>query len=310
VVETDLALEWQDPDGTDVAHARDVLLTLAQELKTDLVHLNGFREATYDWPMPVVVTAHSCVNSWALACNDTAWLSEPRWRRYTDYVTASLDQADAWVAPTRAFRNVIGSLYRPRTPGNVIWNGSATAGDRADKAPFILAAGRMWDAAKNLAALSAAANKVDWPIVVAGAASDRATTSTRQLALMGELSHAELDKQMRRAAIFVSPAWYEPFGLSVLEAANAGCALVLSDIPTFRELWDDCASFVDRNDAGQLQALLNELCRDTPKREKLQQAATTRARRHTIDRMADGYAQLYDSLMEPAKARAAAEVCA
>ena len=39
-------------------------------------------------------------------------------------------------------------------------------------------------------------------------------------------------------------ALYEPFGLAVLEAAQAGCALVLSDIPTFRELWDGAALFV------------------------------------------------------------------
>ena len=49
---------------------------------------------------------------------------------------------------------------------------------------------------------------------------------------------------MARTAVFVSPALYEPFGLAVLEAAQAGCALVLSDIPTFRELWDGVALFV------------------------------------------------------------------
>ncbi len=31
------------------------------------------------------------------------------------------------------------------------------------------------------------------------------------------------------------PARYEPFGLSVLEAALSGCALVLGDIPSLRE---------------------------------------------------------------------------
>ena len=49
-----------------------------------------------------------------------------------------------------------------------------------------------------------------------------------------------------RCPIFVSAARYEPFGLAVLEAAQAGCALVLSDIPTFRELWDGAALFVPR----------------------------------------------------------------
>ena len=149
VIETDLALEWQDPEGSDAPRARDALLALARRIGPDLVHLNSFREATFDWPMPVIVTAHSCVNSWALACGDTSWLSEPRWRSYTGYVAAGLDQADAWVAPTSAFCDTITDLYRPSLRGNVIWNGLPAASARSDKDAIILAAGRMWDAAKN-----------------------------------------------------------------------------------------------------------------------------------------------------------------
>ena len=56
--------------------------------------------------------------------------------------------------------------------------------------------------------------------------------------------------------VFVSAALYEPFGLAVLEAAQAGCALVLSDIPTFRELWDGAALFVAADDAAGFAAAL------------------------------------------------------
>src|SRR3546814_15067984 len=62
-----------------------------------------------------------------------------------------------------------------------------------------------------------------------------------------------------RAGIFVSPSLYEPFGLAVLEAAMSGCALLLSDIPTFRELWDGAAVFTPAGDsdalADRLQAM-------------------------------------------------------
>ena len=54
-----------------------------------------------------------------------------------------------------------------------------------------------------------------------------------------------------RAAIYALPAHYEPFGLSILEAAMSGCALVLGDIPSLREIWGDAAVFVhpDNRDA-------------------------------------------------------------
>jgi glycosyltransferase involved in cell wall biosynthesis len=60
-------------------------------------------------------------------------------------------------------------------------------------------------------------------------------------------------------------ARYEPFGLAVLEAAQAGCAVVLSDIPTFRELWDCAAVFVDADNSSRLAHVLGALAR-SPRR--------------------------------------------
>src|SRR5438132_5597555 len=111
LTESDLALEWQDPQGSDVANARRVLSRLEAEVAPDIIHLNSFREAGFDWNAPVLVVAHSCVNSWAAACDDAAWLIEPRWRQYTAAVTAGLNNAQAWVSPSRAFHDVIAGLY-------------------------------------------------------------------------------------------------------------------------------------------------------------------------------------------------------
>jgi glycosyltransferase involved in cell wall biosynthesis len=85
---------------------------------------------------------------------------------------------------------------------------------------------------------------------------------------------------------------------------------VLSDIPTFRELWDGCASFVDLNEAGALQAALNDLCANSSKRRALQQGALARAGDYTTCRMVDHYAQAYDALIAPLRARPALEACA
>ena len=62
--------------------------------------------------------------------------------------------------------------------------------------------------------------------------------------------------------MFVSSARYEPFGLAVLEAAAAGCALVLSDIPTFRELWDGAATFVACDDDLALAQAIERIVDD------------------------------------------------
>ena len=62
--------------------------------------------------------------------------------------------------------------------------------------------------------------------------------------MLGRLSAGELADWYARAAIYALPARYEPFGLSALEAALSGCALVLGDIPSLREIWGDAALFV------------------------------------------------------------------
>jgi glycosyltransferase involved in cell wall biosynthesis len=313
LIESDLALEWQDPEGHDLARAREILGRIEQQIEPTLVHLNSYREAIFDWEAPVVVVAHSCVKSWARACQDTTFLSEPRWEHYTRSVAAGLNRADAWVSPTAAFGDVVCDLYRPRPPGSVIWNGIAPTGTRPGNETYlILAAGRMWDAAKNLSLLALAARDLDWPVFVAGTTASSAGKLACGIEIMGELSHAELVGRMQRAAIFVSPARYEPFGLSVLEAASAGCALVLSDIPSFRELWDGAALFFAPNDAAALQAALSSLCGNPDARASLQRAACARARRYSLNRMTAAYIRLYRSLLPRRSAARSgfAEACA
>jgi glycosyltransferase involved in cell wall biosynthesis len=298
VIESGLALEWQDPQGDDLPNARAFFADLEERLLPDVVHLNSFREATFDWMAPVLVVAHSCVNSWALACNDKEWLSEPRWQHYTQAVATALSSAQGWVTPSAAFHEVVRNLYRPNSPGAVIWNGITPAAIEAkSNRQIILAAGRMWDAAKNISLLARAANGLDWPVLVAGPTLDAPWSNAGALTLIGELPYGDLRLRMQHAAIFVSPALYEPFGLSVLEAAAARCALVLSDIPTFRELWDGAALFVDPVDAGALHVALASLCADDRERARLQSAARERSQRYGLPHTVEAYRSLYQNLM-------------
>ena len=62
------------------------------------------------------------------------------------------------------------------------------------------------------------------------------------------MPRGEVDDWFSRATVYAAPSLYEPFGLAPLQAALHGCALVLSDIGSFRELWDGCAEFVPPGD--------------------------------------------------------------
>ncbi|HEX4352397.1 MAG TPA: glycosyltransferase family 4 protein, partial [Polyangiales bacterium] len=113
---------------------------------------------------------------------------------------------------------------------------------------------------------------------------------------LGVLTPRQLQDQMARAAIYALPARYEPFGLSVLEAAASGCALVLGRIPSLLENYADVASFVDPDDHDELVHAIEALIADPIRRKVLGRHARTRAQQLTAAKMADAYEHLYREL--------------
>jgi len=116
--------------------------------------------------------------------------------------------------------------------------------------------------------------------------------------LLGRLSSAELAPWFSRASIYALPARYEPFGLSVLEAAQAGCALVLGDIDSLREVWGDAAIYVAPDDAHALEDALQRLIAQPLLLQCQGRFAAARAQRYGARAMVDGYRRLYAELVQ------------
>jgi glycosyltransferase involved in cell wall biosynthesis len=300
---TDLRLEWMDPEGQDFDRARETLTRIAARLQPDIVHINGYREALIGFDAPTIVVAHSCVGSWWDACRAPAPM-QAKWQPYLRRIGEALAVANAWVAPSHAYRSWIEGFYAPAQKGDVIRNGALPMQATAHKQDIILAAGRLWDEAKNLAALARIAPLLPWPLRVAGSAVDNSAVATDAVVHLGHLPHAHLLDEMNNAAVFVSPALYEPFGLGVLEAAAHGCALVLADIPSFRELWSRAALFADPHDENAFARAIRSVCDDRALRSSLQRRAAKRARRYSLDATVNDYCRLYDRLTFPLRSHA------
>ena len=91
----------------------------------------------------------------------------------------------------------------------------------------------------------------------------------------------------------------------MLEAAGAGCPLVLSDIPTFRELWDGAALFVPALDSAGFAEAIGDLVGDDFRRDSLGRAARERAALYVPRTMAEAMARIYDGLAAPVRSVAA-----
>jgi glycogen synthase len=305
VVEGGFALEWMPDPWGDVDAAGAWLLDLAARARPDVVQINGYAHAALPFAAPVVVVAHSCVWTWMRAVHHRD--PGPAWAEYRRRVSAGLAAADVVVAPTAAILRGVLEAYGVRARSCGIPNaGAAGAWRPGAKAPIVLSAGRLWDDAKGLAELAACAPHIPWPIVVAGPTArpgDPEPARPCGVHALGELAPPELAAWMARASIYALPARYEPFGLSVLEAALAGCALVLGDVPTLREVWGDTAIYVPPGDPDALGFALNALIQDPLARGG--HAASSRARALGLSpaRMAAAYHALYDETIARRQAR-------
>jgi glycosyltransferase involved in cell wall biosynthesis len=300
----ELRLEWMEDPWGDVSTAASWVEELCTRCRPDVLHLNTFTPVL-DPHVPVLLTVHSCVLTWWRAVHGVD--PPPAWSRYRILGEAALARADLLSTPSGALLDALRSVYGELPPARVVHNGRGAAeveavGGTADletgrRERLVVSAGRIWDEGKNAQLLAAAAASIRAPVCLIGPG------SVPGVRCVGALAEAEVRRWLARAAVFVEAARYEPFGLAVLEAALAGCALVLGEIPTLREIWGSAATYVAPDDPVALAQIVNSLLDDRSRLHEAARAARMRAARYTTAAMAHGYLELYEQL---ANARAVA----
>jgi glycosyltransferase involved in cell wall biosynthesis len=305
-------LEWMQEPWADIERAGRWLKDVAGQWQPDLIHLNTLCHGALPWNVPVVVTHHSSVASWWHAVKGSPLPAD--WRRYQREVERSLRAATIISAPSHAALSDIGRDYNVDMPdARAIHNGLSLDGFRiSEKEEFILSAGRLWDEGKNVRVLAEVSPRLPWPVYLAGDSHtpDGTAAPLTGCRLLGKLNPAELSALYSRAAIYALPARYEPFGLSILEAALSGCALLLGDIPSLREIWQDAAAFVPPDDIPSLEAALCHLIADPLYRARMAQLALRRAREFSQLRMVDGYLSVYQSALTKYERDRGRQACA
>ncbi|MFP4070847.1 MAG: glycosyltransferase family 4 protein [Desulfovibrionales bacterium] len=292
-------LEWMPGSADDVSAAGRWLLSLARKHRPDLVHINGYAHASLPWKVPCLVVAHSCVLSWFWYVKRSHAPTE--WSDYAVMVRKGLQAADMVIFPTTSLLSVFEQIYGHLPHARKIPNGRAPSRFKpGPKEPFIFTAGRFWDEAKNISAVEKAGASLPWPVIAAGECCKPLadTHPIGNLTYLGSLAPEAVAAHLSRASIYTLPARYEPFGLSVLEAALCGCAMVLGNIPFLRENWSGAALFVDPEDTKGLQKALERLIREPETRSRLAQKARTRALRLNETRMTAHYLKTYSELLQ------------
>ncbi len=297
IVEAGLALDWVAEDAGSVTSTEIRLAELAGDMNTDLVQRHTPALVSRGaYPCPVVTVMHSCVASWWRTVKGGALPVDFSWR--AALATEGLRRSALVVAPSAAFGREVTFIYgvRPVT----VHNGRDFTIQPFAMQDYAFTAGRLWDEGKNLRTLDAAAKRIGVPFKAAGSLKSPhgEAISLHHLHALGSLDADAMARHLGSRPVFASSALYEPFGLAALEAASAGCALILSDIPTFHELWEGAAMFVDPHDADGFARAIEDMVEDIPVRVAAGQRAADRACAYTRARMGAQMAGLYAQIRQ------------
>ena len=311
---TAFRLEWMQEAEVDIEASREFLMSIIEETRPDVLHLNQYCYGSLPVGIPKIVVAHSDVVSWWAtvkkeAPQDVEWM---RWYRCA--VSEGLAGATAVVAPSNWMLRQIQTWYGPVKRARVIYNGRTPTlfNPHVSKDDYILSVGRLWDGGKQAALLTRIAPPAPVFIVGTGEHADAALRggpawrdNSVSVRLKGPQSEGQLRHWYGRAAVYAATSVYEPFGLAPLEAAFSRCAIVANDIPSFREIWGETVCYFRTNDPTSLQRQLERLQGNRELRLRYANLAYNRARaRYTADRMVNDYLNLYQNLAG-AEARAA-----
>lgn len=112
---------------------------------------------------------------------------------------------------------------------------------------------------------------------------------------LGRVGDEEKRRVLATTTVFVAPNTRgESFGIVVAEAMAAGCAVVASDIPAFRDVAGDTARFVPPGDAPGLAAAVNDLLADPTGSADMGDRARSRSRRFDWSQVAGHYVRAYE----------------
>jgi L-malate glycosyltransferase len=119
----------------------------------------------------------------------------------------------------------------------------------------------------------------------------------RHVEFLGQMS--DVWPALAQARVFALPSLYEPLGIAALEAMAAGLPVVATAVGGLREIVaDGQTGFLCRpDDAGDLAEHLTRLLTDDDLAVAMGRRAQEAARLYSAERTAEGYARVYEQLL-------------
>lgn len=259
--------------NVDVAHIHEPLMPQ--------VSLAAMRRAE----VPLVGTFHADVSAVAAGVYKLGRVLTRRWFRRLDVITAVSPIAARVVADTGRVRLIPNGIdvgdyaSGPKSAGSVAFLGR---NDERKGLPVLL---RAWPEIR--------AARPDAVLTVIGA--DRPGPEMAGVRFLGRVSEEEKRRTLAQSEVFCAPNLSgESFGIVVVEAMAAGCALVASGLPAFVRVAGDAARFVAPGDTAGLAREVSDLLGNRTEITRLASAAEVASQRYGRAEVAGAYLAAYE----------------
>lgn len=123
-----------------------------------------------------------------------------------------------------------------------------------------------------------------------------------QVLFLGSMEHRLVAERMKAADLFVLPSRSEPFGISLLEAMDAGLPIVATRVGGIPEIVSETNGIlVPPEDPGALSLALSVLFGDSVRRDAMSKANIEKASRYQWDMIGEKYVEVYHEMMQSPK---------
>lgn len=113
---------------------------------------------------------------------------------------------------------------------------------------------------------------------------------------LGRVDEAVKDDELSRSTVFCAPnLGGESFGITVVEAMSAGCTVIASDLPAFKDVLGDTGVWFPPGDSEALARQLINRLGDPDGSRLMGERALARSLKYRWDQVTDAYANLYQT---------------
>ncbi len=279
--------------------------------KADIVHS----------PNPLTIPAHG---KKIITVHDLSFIDHPSLtteesgKYFRKKIKRSLEKCDGIISISQFTKNRIIDLFGDKLKDKirVIYNGSDMKKTESIKPNlkipdrFILFTGTL-EPRKNLLLLIKAFSMLkkrdeNIKLILAGSADERAVPVLKKISelkleddviITGYIKREEIRYLYDSCTIFVFPSHYEGFGIPVLEAASLKKPSVISDIPVFREIFENYPVYFDKDSPEDLMQKITTLLSDPHLSEKVSERGEKIAKKYSWSRAAKETLAFYMEVM-------------